>query len=213
VTLRKLRKLTSEGRCLVDEHFLSDPTAKVPLDVEELERRHYVEDLKESIDLSGFNTLVDQVMKKFNPFDTHMDREISGQLHKALPLPRRDAGDTRTWHYLSVIERPDFVRHRWQPKDGRVVKERFLGDLVRNTFARLWWGAEKTLSPENGYGYTNSFSARVKIYMKRFSVGNSVGILQRFLHSSTSWDQRRRMYSGKLPRTSITYSQHSFWKQ
>ena len=148
--MSSVKRLTKLGRRLVDSTFLSAQSNKVTAgegDIEELQR---------VVALERFHKAVDVAISDYEKCDTTMDQELAPLIHEALPLTRREAGDTGVWHYLAVVERPDLVRHRWAPdsKTGLRARERFLGDLVRNSFARLWWGAELTFEPPADYSMT-----------------------------------------------------------
>ena len=110
--------------------------------------------------VNALEDLVKKMMTEFEPGDTAMDRAMAVELHRCLPIPRRLAAERRVWHYLGLVRFPEFVCHRWPLKAGkdgvpRRPAERFLGDRVRNTFARLWWLAELTIDEENGYQLTD----------------------------------------------------------
>lgn len=93
------------------------------------------------------------------------DREMIEPLHLALKgLPRRVATDMRFWHWLCIVEFPDFVWLRWHgsvpegPSEqiGSALSGRFLGTptlngVSRNALARLWWCAEALYSQEDDY--------------------------------------------------------------
>jgi hypothetical protein len=131
----------------VNDDFLRG--AKESLDIKD---RH-VDSIDPDIDLGDFNDTVDEYIDEYQEFDPDMDGEMAVDLHRALPLTRRVAGDLGVWSYLTAVERPDFVRHRWKPNDGIISRERFLNPIKRNSFARLWWSAEMTID-SGDYGMT-----------------------------------------------------------
>lgn len=135
----RLRRLNARGRDLVNDDFLRG--AKKSLDIKD---RH-VDSIDPDIDLGDFNDTVDEYINEYEEFDPDMDGEMAVDLHRALPLTRRVAGDLGVWSYLTAVERPDFVRHRWKPNNGLISRERFLNPIKRNAFSRLWWSAEMTV--------------------------------------------------------------------
>ena len=87
------------------------------------------------------------VEKRFQPFDTALDADLAPRLHRALKLTRREAADVGLWRFLTVVARPDFVRHRWENKSWATMRTRFLRPGTRpdsNALGRLWWMAELT---------------------------------------------------------------------
>ena len=104
------------------------------------------EECSESIDLAGFNALIARVKAEHERYSTAMDVSMIVELHKVLPISRRQASDMRFWAWLGIECAPDFVAWRWKPgKDSSVrSRERYYGDRVRQTFSRIWWAAELT---------------------------------------------------------------------
>jgi hypothetical protein len=145
-----LKQLNTKGRALVDDGFLSSGSVVITPDED------YVEPLNPAINLDDFHELVADTIKGFSPFNTKIDSFMASRLHQALPITPRQAGAIGIWHYLSVVEAPQLVRHRWQAKqNGMISKERFLGNFVRNSFSRLWWGAELTVRDTDDYSLTD----------------------------------------------------------
>ena len=150
----KLAKLSPAGRKQVDDSFLAGRS-----DTLEVEDRH-VEPLETAVDCTDARNVLDDIASRFKRYDSNMDRGLAAAFHEALPMPRSVAAQKGVWHYLAVVVFPGFVRHRWKPESGKVSKERFLGSLKRNTFSRLWWGAELTAQDGGDYSMTNRlFSA------------------------------------------------------
>src|SRR5262245_27651140 len=144
-----LLRLTAQGRNLVDDGFLSGTTPTVTF------AEHQVEPIGREISLDRLDRVVRDCLKTYKPFDTKMDRAVAVKLHQALPLTCREASDYGIWHYLAVVHAPQFVRHRWAADNhGKITDNRFLGDLVRNAFARLWWGAQRTVQGDADYSAT-----------------------------------------------------------
>lgn len=85
------------------------------------------------------------------------DGKIAVEIHKALPLTKREACDSRIWNFMNCIFGREYVAWRWQidkqeTKLAPSKRIRFIGNRRRNTFARLWWIAE--LTKDIGYEYT-----------------------------------------------------------
>lgn len=144
-----LHKLRAEARALIDEEFLRgerghlDATTWQP----------YVEEAARPVSLERFDKVVDQAITKFAAQDTAMDAAVAPELHQSLPLTRREASDPGVWRYLTVVRRPDFVRHRWAFATHATTLPRYwqLGTRPNsNAFARLWWIAELTVDDEDG---------------------------------------------------------------
>jgi hypothetical protein len=107
-----------------------------------------------SFDLSELDHALDAVIAKTPRFDPSIDRLAAPAIHRALPLGRRLAADKSLWRFLTVVHRPDFVRHRWENRSFTQTRERFWaagtsGDS--NAIGRLWWIAELT---RDGRDYT-----------------------------------------------------------
>lgn len=132
--------LSKSARSLVDERFLRSHDARIipqPGDVYETTAE---------VDSAALNELIRRLVEKQPARDPEMDADAAVELHRVLRISRRDASDKGIWHHLAAVRYPELVRHRWgvDSRSGSYSRERFLGDLVRNTFARLWWGAELT---------------------------------------------------------------------
>jgi hypothetical protein len=148
--MSNLKELKVKARSLVDDRFLSSDNIVIGADEDT------VEAVSPSLSLDDFHDLIAATMNGFSPFNTQIDGFMASRLHQALPLTPRQAGAIGVWHYLSVVEAPQLVRHRWQAKqNGLISRERFLGNFVRNTFSRLWWGAELTVKDGNDYSLTD----------------------------------------------------------
>lgn len=143
--MSELQRLNEGGRNLVDEDFLTAETGQLAV------ADRHIESLDRAINLDDFNAVVDEYMDEYEARDDNMDGPMSVNIHRTLPLTRREAGDKGVWFYLACIERPDFLRHRWR-KDGSVDSRR-VGRMRRNVFARLWWSAELT-SRNGNYSLT-----------------------------------------------------------
>ena len=129
-----------------------------------------VEELDHQIDLSEFDEKVDELINN-NITDSDIDGHLVEPLHRALKnLPKELLIDMRLWQWFSVIRHPDLVWLRWRgsvpvdPEDGfnhgkggrKIATIRFLGGASinghgRNTFARLFFAAERLLDKDDNY--------------------------------------------------------------
>lgn len=74
--------------------------------------------------------------------DSTIDGEVAETVHRTIDLTRREAATDGIWHYLTVVEFPEFVRYRWEGDD---MRGKFLDggeDIYSNALHRLWWIAE-----------------------------------------------------------------------
>lgn len=145
-----LRTLAPEARRLVTHELASGIVVRWP----ERAWRPLAKDTPRPIDLGAFDAIVDEMLAKFEPFDTAIDAWIAPRLHRALGLTRREAADPGVWRYLAVVHRPDFLRHRWENRSWAVTRSRFWSTGTRHTsnpFGRLHWIAELT---RDGDDYT-----------------------------------------------------------
>ena len=127
-----------------------------------------VEELDHKVDLSEFDEKVDEIIKN-KITDSAIDGQLAETLHRALKdLPQELLVDMRLWQWFTVIRHPDLVWLRWRgsipvdPESGfengngsrKVATIRFLGSSsinghARNTFARLFFAAERLLGRDN----------------------------------------------------------------
>jgi hypothetical protein len=141
-----LKRLDSEAKRLLSHEFASGQIDRLP--VERI--KPYVQPLDSDIPLADFHDLVDRVIRTTDPHDTSIDALTAAHLHKALPLTRRQASDPGIWRYLAVVERPDYVRHRWESFNASGLHYWSLAIRPEgNTFARLWWITELTRSGDS----------------------------------------------------------------
>lgn len=97
------------------------------------------------LELDALDELLDRVIRDTERFDAGIDRVVAPSLHRALPLTRREASDPGVWRFLTVVHRPDFVRHRWEYRSWAAMRARFWRPGTRpdsNALSRLWWIAE-----------------------------------------------------------------------
>tara|TARA_B100000579_G_scaffold315681_1_gene265158 strand:- start:782 stop:1501 length:720 start_codon:yes stop_codon:yes gene_type:complete len=127
-----------------------------------------VEELNQKVDLSEFDEKVDEIIKD-KITDSAIDGLLVETLHRALKdLPEGLLVDMRLWQWFTVVRHPDLVWLRWRgsvpidPENGfkngngsrKVATIRFLGSSSinghgRNTFARLFFAAERLLGRDN----------------------------------------------------------------
>ncbi len=127
-----------------------------------------VEELDHQMDLSELDEKVDEIINN-NITDSPIDAHLVEPLHRALKnLPPELLIDMRLWQWFSVIRHPDLVWLRWRgsvpvdPENGfnhgkgsrKIATIRFLGSSSinghgRNTFARLFFAAERLLGKDN----------------------------------------------------------------
>jgi hypothetical protein len=125
------------------DFFLSG-SADFPFD------KYDLEDFDRIIEFQKLATQIDTIKSRAKPekkSPTKTDGDVAVQVRKNLDLTKREASDMRIWYYLNCR----FVKYlcwRWNIKKQKElpqsVRNRFFGNVRRNTFARLWWGAELT---------------------------------------------------------------------
>lgn len=162
-----LRRLTDDGRRLVGEAFLRGETELTSETLAE-----YVEPLptEPTADLATLDSRIDTVVMSHPQYDTAMDGELAPSVHRSLDVSRRTAGDPGLWHWLAVARYPHFVRHRWEYRSEKAMREKFLGagtDLYSNAIHRLWWIAELT-HDEGDYTLTRDVFANQTMVNKVF---------------------------------------------
>lgn len=132
-----LGRLTNVGRAFIDEEFLESSN-----DIH-IEDSQAWEQVAQLIYMSPIQQSIEEVVKSESTGNSHKtDGKLAYAIHSMVNIPRMYAMDTSIWHYLTCIGFPEYVRYRWTNRSGRVAKERFLGGIKRNAFARLWWAAE-----------------------------------------------------------------------
>ncbi len=136
-----LRRLHQDGRRLITRDLVSGQLSCWP-------ERAYAELLTEApteVDLDAFDRALDETCSKFTAHDAAMDAHAAPLIHRALPMCRRHACDPSAWRFLTVVHRPDFVRHRWQNRSLAAMRAHFWRAGMRhdsNAIGRLWWIAE-----------------------------------------------------------------------
>lgn len=150
-----LQALTRAGASVVTDDFLRSPFAPTfaPDQMEPFPR---------ALALTQLEMIARDLLSGPLPEASELDALLVEALHRALPLTRREATWIGIWHWLAVAWDPgrNLVKARWRAgKDGRFPKERFLGGLTKNTFARLWWIAETTRAGDD-YSITHQLMRR-----------------------------------------------------
>ncbi|MDY6777604.1 MAG: DUF6339 family protein [Candidatus Nanohaloarchaea archaeon] len=152
---QQLKRLTQDARDIVDIEFLRGDRSISEADIE----GHLVE-VDAFGDLDALGNAIDEAMADHEEGSHEIERDVAPAVHRELELTRRQASDIGIWHYLAIVWRPDFVRHRWPWEDPQrtetSMREKFLGsatDLYANAFHRLWWHAELTYDPERDDPY------------------------------------------------------------
>jgi len=148
----KLLRLKLEGQRLATPELASGEQETWP----ETAWAELVEPFPREVALASLHQAIDDVERRFQSFDTAIDAELAPRLHRALPLTRREAADVGVWRFLTVVARPDFVRHRWENRSWSTMRTRFLRPGTRpdsNALCRLWWMAEHTRA-ESDYSLT-----------------------------------------------------------
>lgn len=147
-----LKGLTPAARAALSEDFRRGTVPTV--DVAE----HVVNDLGfgRAVSLEPLRWVIEHAMK--NKTVAESDSWLGPRVHAALRLTRREAADKWLWEYLTVVEFPDYVRWRWPQKDEQTGApiNRFIGNDITNSLARLWWIAELT---RNGCDYASAVNA------------------------------------------------------
>jgi hypothetical protein len=132
----------------------------------------YVEPMpgRPTADLDGIDSAVQDVQDEYPEYETAIDGALAEEIHHALDITRRTAGDPGLWHWLAVVRYPELVRHRWEYRSEEAMREKFLGagsDLYSNAIHRLWWIAELT-SRGDDYSTTDAVFANQTMVNKVF---------------------------------------------
>jgi len=153
-----LRGLRAEGKRLLTPELASGEVPRwgereyAPL-LLELERRIALHALDHAVDLTLAATAA---------YEPASDVLLAPRLHRALPLSRREASSPAPWRFLSVVHRPDLVRHRWENRSWASMRARFWSNGTRpdsNVFCRLWWIAELSRDGDD-YSLTEAVLSR-----------------------------------------------------
>lgn len=153
--MTQLKRLTQDARDIVDIEFLRGDRT-----ISEEEVNDHLVEVDIDTDLDALGDILDEAMEDHDEGRHEIESDVAPAVHRELDLTRRQASDIGIWHYLAVIWRPDFVRHRWPWDDSQrtetSMREKFLGsatDLYANAFHRMWWHAELTYDPNRDDPY------------------------------------------------------------
>ena len=148
--LRRIRSrvelaMSEEARAADDPRELSDISEAIQTEV-----------VRADIAIEELDELVDHIRRTHKQYDAGIDAAMAVRLHQILSLTRREAADRYLWAWLGFVRYPHLVAWRWRPQAGSGLRtvDRFVGNRVRQTFARLWWAAELTLAPGSDYALT-----------------------------------------------------------
>ena len=163
----ELQRLTEDGRRLVGQSFMK---GEATLTEEQLDE--HVEPMPgdPTADLDRIDSAAEDVLQEYPEYATDIDGALAEEIHRALDITRRTAGDPGLWHWLAVVQYPDLVRYRWEYRSEEAMREKFLGagsDLYSNAIHRLWWIAELT-SRGDDYSTTNAVFANQTMVNKVF---------------------------------------------
>ena len=140
------KKLEFQALKYIDKHYLQ---GEEDLEKEKLEK--HIKEFSGDVDMERVNEVLQQAISEHEEGDTDMDYFVAKELHKATNLTRREAANPEFWNYLSLLFKPEFVRHRWPScKKNRFVMRT---STDRHALARLWWIAELTEN-NSDYRYT-----------------------------------------------------------
>ncbi|MCA9605792.1 MAG: hypothetical protein KC619_09365 [Myxococcales bacterium] len=138
-----LRLLHPDGRRLVTPELASGQIELWSREAYDALLRH----APHPVELAPMDAAIDRVIAEHPRFGAAIDGALAPALHRALPLSRRDAAEPGVWRFLTVVHRPDFVRHRWENRSWSTMRTRFWRPGTRpdsNALSRLWWIAELT---------------------------------------------------------------------
>jgi hypothetical protein len=140
--MTQLKRLNQSGHVHISEEFLRGDE---DLTVDDLSP--YIEPVNATGDLDELQEVLIVVMDSYDKYDPMIDSAAGPNVHQLIDITRRQAGDPGIWHYLTVVEFPEFVRYRWGPPEKRNMRNKFLKagtDIYSNALHRLWWISELT---------------------------------------------------------------------
>lgn len=102
-----LQRLHDSGRRLVTPELGRGEIERYPEEVV----RGFVEPLPRVIELDALDEAITEILASTTQWESgEIDPRAAIEIHRALPLSRREAGDWGVWRYLAVVHRPDFIR-------------------------------------------------------------------------------------------------------
>ncbi len=152
---KPLMKLTNQGLAAIDTDFLCGKPEQLADEASYATR-------------TGYETAALEVLKfddapTTGPSD---DPKVAVELHRLLGIQRGLASEPRMWAWLATRHAAGYLRRRWS-KGGRPPnRNRFVGRLVDNGLARLWWAAE--LTQERDTTTEEHFKAIKKLLMSQY---------------------------------------------
>lgn len=168
--MTQLKRLDQSGHVHISEEFLRGDE---DLTVDDLSP--YIEPVNATGDLDELRRVLDVVMDSFDEHDPMIDSAAGPNVHQFIDITRRQAGDPGVWHYLTVVEFPEFVRYRWPYTTETAMREKFLKagtDIYSNALHRLWWISELTYEidgdGERDYSLTEDVLANQTLANKIF---------------------------------------------
>lgn len=147
-----LARLHEEGRRLISEELMRGSLDRPP----DERIAGLIDPFDRKLELDAFDDALDRTIRDTSHFDTTIDAIAAPLIHRALTLTRREAAEPGVWRFLTIVHRPDFVRHRWEYRARSTMTSRFWGFGTRpdsNAVCRLWWIAELSVDGTD-YGLT-----------------------------------------------------------
>jgi hypothetical protein len=168
--MTQLKRLDQSGHVHISQDFLR---GEEELTMDEL--APYIEPVNATGDLEELRKVLSVVVDGYEKHDPMIDSAAGPNVHQFIDISRRQAGDPGIWHYLTVIEFPDFVRYRWPYTTENAMREKFLKagtDIYSNALHRLWWISELTYQidddDERDYSLTEDVLANQTLANKIF---------------------------------------------
>ena len=162
-----LRSLHPDGRHLVVPELATGARERWDPDA----CAAFLRDPAALVELEAFDEAVDRALRDTPRHDPALDARLAPAVHRALALSRRDAADPGVFRYLTVVHRPDLIRHRWEARSWPTMRSRFWRPGTRpdsNTVARLYWIAELSRVGDD-YSRTERLLARQPLVNNLFT--------------------------------------------
>lgn len=168
--MTQLKRLDRSGHALISEAFLRGDE-----ELTEDDLNPYIEPVNAMGELEELRAVLDVVMDSYEEHDDMIDSAAGPNVHQLIDITRRQAGDPGIWHWLCVIQFPDFVHYRWSFTTETAMREKFLKagtDIYSNALHRLWWMSELTYkvdgNGERDYSLTEDVLANQTLANKIF---------------------------------------------
>ncbi|MDH5671185.1 MAG: DUF6339 family protein [Myxococcales bacterium] len=159
--------LLPSGRRLITPEFASGQCPRY----DEKDCGPLVAPMPRDISLEALDQTVHRALLDYPPADANSDADIAIDIHRSLPLTRREAADPGPFRYLAILRHPELVRHRWEYRSYATMRDRFWRAGTRhdaNAFSRWWWIAELTRDGQD-YGLTHRAFSRSSLATHLFS--------------------------------------------